>query len=230
MVELAVFLGNPGREYSGNRHNAGRLLALRLPFYGDLQWRKKFKGLYADIESRRLSGASSGGLPPRFHFLMPETYMNLSGDSACAAAAFFKIPPERILVVHDELELPLGVLSLKFSGGLGGHNGLRSMKARLGTADFWRLRIGIGRPGDREPGEGGPPGSGKGIIDWVLSDFTAAERPVLDHVLDAAVPLFTGALASEPETLLPEWKKKNVLDHGQTRTDTDKHEQDGQNE
>jgi PTH1 family peptidyl-tRNA hydrolase len=211
MVELAVFLGNPGREYSGNRHNVGRLLALRLPFYGDLAWRKKFKGLYADMESCRLSGDSSGLLPPRFHFLMPETYMNLSGDSAGAAAAFFKIPPERILVVHDELELPLGILSLKFSGGLGGHNGLRSMKAGLGTADFWRLRIGIGRPDDRAPGEGGPPGSGKGIFDWVLSDFSAAENPVLDQVLDAAVPLFTAALVSGPETLLPEWKKKNVL-------------------
>ena len=142
---------------------------------------------------------------------MPETFMNLSGDSAAAAAAFFKIPPERILVVHDELELPLGILSLKFAGGLGGHNGLRSMKARLGTADFWRLRIGIGRPDDRAPGEGGPPGSGKGIIDWVLSDFTAAERSALDQVLDAAVPLFVQTLVSEPETLLPEWKKKNVV-------------------
>jgi PTH1 family peptidyl-tRNA hydrolase len=85
------------------------------------------------------------------------------------------------------------------------------MKARLGTADFWRLRIGIGRPDDRAPGEGGPPGSGKGIIDWVLSDFTAAEMPVLDQVLDAAVPLFVQTLVSEPETLLPEWKKKHVI-------------------
>jgi PTH1 family peptidyl-tRNA hydrolase len=211
MVELAVFLGNPGREYSGNRHNAGRFLAARLPFYGDLEWRKKFKGLYADMESRRLSDASSDDLPPRFHFLMPETYMNLSGDSAGAAAAFFKIPPERILVVHDELELPLGSLSLKFSGGLGGHNGLRSMKARLGTAGFWRLRIGIGRPDDRAPGEGGPPGSGKGIIDWVLSDFAAPEKPALDQVLDAAVPLLIGVLVSGPETFLPEWKKKHIL-------------------
>jgi PTH1 family peptidyl-tRNA hydrolase len=176
-----------------------------------LEWRKKFKGLYADIESRRFPDASSGGLPLRFHFLMPETYMNLSGDSAGAAASFFKIPPEHILVVHDELELPLGSLSLKFSGGLGGHNGLRSIKARLGTTDFWRLRIGIGRPDDRAPGEGGPPGSGKGIIDWVLSDFAAAEKPALEQVLEAAVPLFVGALASEPETLLPEWKKKTVL-------------------
>jgi PTH1 family peptidyl-tRNA hydrolase len=211
MVELAVFLGNPGREYSGNRHNVGRFLAFKLPFYGDLEWRKKFKGLYADMEGRRLSDGFSGGLSPKFHFLMPETYMNLSGDSVEAAASFFRIPPERILVVHDELELPLGSLSLKFSGGLGGHNGLRSMKDRLGTAGFWRIRIGIGRPDDRLPGEGGPPGSGRGIADWVLSDFSAAEKPALEQVLEAAAGLFVQALVSEPETLLPEWKKKNVL-------------------
>jgi PTH1 family peptidyl-tRNA hydrolase len=211
MVELAVFLGNPGREYAGNRHNVGRFLAFKLPFYGELRWRKKFKGLYADMEGRRLSEGSSCGIPSKLHFLMPETYMNLSGDSVEAAASFFKISPEHILTVHDELELPLGSLSLKFSGGLGGHNGLRSMKARLGTADFWRLRIGIGRPDDRAPGEGGPPGSGRGIIDWVLSDFAASEKAALEQVLEAAVPLFTGALVSEPETLLPEWKKRMVL-------------------
>jgi PTH1 family peptidyl-tRNA hydrolase len=211
MVELAVFLGNPGREYSENRHNVGRLLAFKLPFYEDLEWRKKFKGLYADMEGRRLSGVSSEDLPPKFHFLMPETYMNLSGDSVEAAASFFKIPAEHILAIHDELELPLGSLSLKFSGGLGGHNGLRSMKARLGSADFWRLRIGIGRPDERQPGEGGAPGSGRGIAAWVLSDFSAAERAALEQVLEAAVPLFIRALVSEPETLLAEWKKKKVL-------------------
>ncbi|MDR1862671.1 MAG: aminoacyl-tRNA hydrolase [Treponema sp.] len=211
MIELAVFLGNPGREYSLNRHNAGRLLALKLPFHGNLLWRKKFKGLYADIEGRRLAGAAGEELPPKFHFLMPETYMNLSGDSVEAAASFFKIPPERILAVHDELELPLGSLSLKFSGGLGGHNGLRSIKARLDTGDFWRLRIGIGRPDSRLPGQGGPPGSGRGVFEWVLSDFSAAEKPVLEQVLEAAASLFLQALASGPETLLPEWKKKQIL-------------------
>jgi PTH1 family peptidyl-tRNA hydrolase len=143
---------------------------------------------------------------------MPETFMNLSGESVGAAASFFKIPPDRILAVHDELELPLGSLSLKFSGGLGGHNGLRSLKERLGSAGFWRLRIGIGRPGDRLPGEGGPPGSGRGIAGWVLSPFNAAERPVLDHVLDAAAALFIQALICGPESLLPEWNKKKVFE------------------
>ncbi|GHT64822.1 peptidyl-tRNA hydrolase [Spirochaetia bacterium] len=196
MVELAVFLGNPGREYERNRHNAGRLLAEHLPFYSSLNWQKKYKGLYAAHEGR--------------HFLMPETFMNLSGESVFAAASFFKIKPEAILVVHDELELPLGTAALKFSGGLGGHNGLRSMKACFGTADFWRLRIGIGRPDSRLPGQGGREGSGEGIVDWVLSDFSAAEMHLLDQVLDAGAAALTEAFDKGPEALLPEWNKKKI--------------------
>jgi PTH1 family peptidyl-tRNA hydrolase len=125
--------------------------------------------------------------------------MNLSGDSGFAAASFFKIPPERILVVHDELEIPLGTASFKFSGGLGGHNGLRSMKANFGTADFWRLRIGIGRPNHDD------------IAGWVLSDFTRAEEPILEQVLDAAACALVTALLRGPESLLPEWNKKRIL-------------------
>jgi PTH1 family peptidyl-tRNA hydrolase len=197
MIQLVAFLGNPGPEYARNRHNAAWLLAERLPFYGSLNWRKKYKGRYAFRNG--------------IHFLMPQTFMNLSGESAAAAALFFRIKPEQILTVHDELELPLGTLSLKFSGGLGGHNGLRSVKACFGTADFWRLRIGIGRPDSRNPGQGGPPGSGKGIVDWVLSDFCAAEEPVLVPVLEASAGLLLTALGEEPEKLLPEWKKKKVV-------------------
>jgi PTH1 family peptidyl-tRNA hydrolase len=103
------------------------------------------------------------------------------------------------MVVHDELELPLGTAAFKFSGGLGGHNGLRSMKACFGTPDFWRLRIGIGRPDHDD------------ISGWVLSDFSAAERPVLDHVLVAAAEALVRALLEGPEKLLPEWNKKNLL-------------------
>ncbi|GHT58205.1 peptidyl-tRNA hydrolase [Spirochaetia bacterium] len=196
MIELAAFLGNPGREYERNRHNAGRLLAEYLPFYPSLSWQKKYKGLYAACEGR--------------HFLMPETFMNLSGESVFAAASFFKIKPESILVVHDELELPLGTAALKFSGGLGGHNGLRSMKACFGTADFWRLRIGIGRPDSRRPGQGGHEGSGEGIIDWVLSDFGAAEMQALTPVLEAGAAALAAAFDKGPESLLPEWNKKKI--------------------
>jgi PTH1 family peptidyl-tRNA hydrolase len=227
MIQLVAFLGNPGAEYAGNRHNAGRMLAERLPFYGALGWQKKYKGLYAAFDRLRLPGPAASaenpappetGPPPKVHFLMPETYMNLSGESAAAAAAFFKVKPDQVLVVHDELELPLGTLSLKFSGGLGGHNGLRSMKACFGTADFWRLRIGIGRPDDRAPGQGGPPGSGRGVIGWVLSDFCAAEEAVLAPALEAGAGLLLAALGEEPENLLPEWKKKKVVQNVQ---DTD---------
>ena len=197
MLQLAVFLGNPGRQYERNRHNVGWLLADTLPFL--LSWQKKYKGLYA----------SKDGL----HFLKPQTFMNLSGESALAVASFFKIKPEQIIVVHDEIELHPGTLSLKFSGGLGGHNGLRSMKACFGTADFWRLRVGVGRPDGRAPGAGGSIESSKeaGIADWVLSDFSADETSDLATVLNTGAELLERAFTAGPETLLPEWTKKNCL-------------------
>jgi PTH1 family peptidyl-tRNA hydrolase len=196
MIKLAAFLGNPGTEYARNRHNAGRMLAQALPFYQTISWQKKYNGLYASHEGR--------------HFLMPETYMNLSGKSVQAAAAFFKIDIEEIIVIHDELELPLGVISLKFSGGLGGHNGLRSMKKSFNSADFWRIRIGIGRPDSRLPGEGGREGSGEGVYDWVLSDFTKNEQETLMPALDAGANLLMQVFENEPETLLKEWAKKKI--------------------
>jgi len=191
MVELVAFLGNPGKEYSQNRHNAGFLLAEKLNIGSPLKWQKKFKGFYAVFNEK-------------VHFIKPLTFMNLSGQSVSQAASFFKIKTEAILVVHDELELPLGVISLKYGGGLGGHNGLRSMKASLGSADFWRIRIGIGRPvSDSEA-----------VIDWVLSDFDAAEKAILDKVLETAAGLLMNVLAGNPEDFLPEWAKKKVIQDG----------------
>jgi PTH1 family peptidyl-tRNA hydrolase len=184
LLQLISFLGNPGPEYAGNRHNAAWRLAERLPFSDSLEWRKKFKGRYAIHEG--------------VHFLKPETFMNLSGESIFAAAAFYKIKAENILIVHDELELPLGTGSLKFSGGLGGHNGLRSVKACFGTADFWRLRIGIGRPNHDD------------IYNWVLSDFSAAEEPLLNLSLEALGGALLRALHEGPDPLLPEWSKKKI--------------------
>jgi peptidyl-tRNA hydrolase, PTH1 family len=187
MIELVAFLGNPGKEYSHNRHNAGFLLAEKPKINPDLKWQKKFKGFYAVFDGR-------------VHFIKPLTFMNLSGESVSQAASFFKIKTNAILVVHDELELPLGVVSLKFGGGLGGHNGLRSMKASLGSADFWRIRIGIGRPVPES----------EAVIDWVLSDFDAAEKEILDKVLETAAELLMNILAGNPEDYLPEWAKKKV--------------------
>ncbi|MCL2231236.1 MAG: aminoacyl-tRNA hydrolase [Treponema sp.] len=196
MIKLAAFLGNPGKKYAQNRHNAGRMLAEALPFYNSLSWQKKYKGLYAVNDS--------------IHFLMPETYMNLSGESALAAASFFKIDIKEIIVVHDELELPLGTVSLKFAGGLGGHNGLRSMNKCFASPDFWRLRIGVGRPDSRLPGEGGPAGSGEGIVDWVLTDFSETEKGTLNLALEACAGLLVKTFTEEPDTLLNEWKKKKI--------------------
>ena len=202
MIGLAAFLGNPGETYRGNRHNAGRLLAEALPFFPSLDWKKKYKGRYAALDGDRLrpyAGPGTGEDPAeRIHLLLPETYMNRYGDSVWAAAVFFKIKPEQILVVHDELELSMGQVSLKFSGGLGGHNGLRSMKARFGTADFWRLRIGIGRPSHDD------------ISGWVLSDFSPPEREVLGPVLESAAGALVHALVFGPQGLLPEWNKKKI--------------------
>ncbi|MDR0315524.1 MAG: aminoacyl-tRNA hydrolase [Treponema sp.] len=210
MIRLIAFLGNPGPGYARNRHNAGWHLAQALPFYASLGWQKKYKGRYAALDSGRIVSAAvhiteniqtdePDDLPEKFHFIMPETYMNLSGESVCAAASFFKIKLEEILVVHDELEIPLGTLSLKYSGGLGGHNGLRSMKACFGSADFWRLRIGIGRPNHDD------------ISGWVLSDFTAAETETLNPVLDAGAVLLIRTLTGKPEKLLGEWAKKKIV-------------------
>ena len=218
MIKLAAFLGNPGSGYARNRHNAGRMTAQALPFYSSLSFQKKYNGLYT---------VNNG-----IHLIMPETYMNLSGISVQAAAAFFKIEIEEIIVVHDELELPLGTISLKKGGGLGGHNGLRSMNKSFGSADFWRLRVGIGRPEaqaalarriqsnslssptegrhSRLPGEGGHEGSGEGIIDWVLTDFTAAEMEILNPALEAAANLLTQIFENEPDSFLKEWAKKKI--------------------
>lgn len=157
MVRLYAFLGNHGREHRGNRHNVAWQFLESLPFHGELRFDRKFKGRFAQWE----------GPAGRLYFLLPETYMNLSGDSVAELMRFFQIANDEILAVHDELELPFGTFGFKLGGGLGGHNGLRSLEARLGTRDFRRLRFGIGRPAHAD------------IAGYVLSDFDPAERESL---------------------------------------------------
>ncbi|MDR0708048.1 MAG: aminoacyl-tRNA hydrolase [Treponema sp.] len=198
MIELVAFLGNPGVEYALNRHNAGRLLAEKST-RSCIPWQRKFKGLYMGVDVEA-SGGYAAGASKKAHFLKPETFMNRSGDAVSSAAFFFKLPVENILIVHDELDLALGEVSLKFSGGLNGHNGLRSIKAAFNSVDFWRLRIGIGRPADGD------------VYKWVLSDFTADEKPALDAALAAADRALTRALIEGAENLLPEWKKKQAYE------------------
>jgi len=153
---LVVGLGNPGREYSRNRHNVGQMVVTELARRHDGSWRGKFNGRLAEV---RIYGHRVG-------LLAPETYMNESGRSVVAAARFFKVEPDAILVVHDESDLEAGRLQARRGGGLAGHNGLRSVSQSLGTQDFLRLRVGIGRPerGDRRP-----------LADWVLADFEPHE-------------------------------------------------------
>jgi PTH1 family peptidyl-tRNA hydrolase len=153
---LVVGLGNPGREYARNRHNIGWLVADELARRHDGTWRAKFAGQTADI---RIDGH-------RVTLLKPETYMNESGRSVKAAAAFFKVEPDAILIVHDEGDLEPGRLQVRLGGGLAGHNGLRSISTHLGTDDFLRLRVGVGRPGR---------GDRRSLADYVLSDFDPAD-------------------------------------------------------
>src|SRR5919197_4302267 len=149
---LVVGLGNPGREYARNRHNVGWMVLDELARRHGGSWRGKFSGQLAEI---RLDGH-------KVALLKPETYMNESGRSVQAAARFFKVDPDAILIVHDEGDFDLGRLQARRGGGLAGHNGLRSIAQQLGTPDFLRLRIGVGRPGRGDP---------RPVADYVLSAF-----------------------------------------------------------
>ena len=219
MIKLVAFLGNYGKEYEKTRHNVAWQFASQLPFYNRLNFQQKFKGDYAVVETEVLARwfAETGtyakkdgsvpvipeGAPDKIYFLKPLTYMNLSGESVGELARFFKINPEEILVVHDELELPLGTVSLKWSGGLGGHNGLRSMKNTFGTPDFWRLRFGLTKPVDRD------------IADYVLSNFTSDEQIILAREFAQTNEMFAKFLLSSEENqkrLLQGWSKKKLVE------------------
>ncbi len=216
MIRLTAFLGNYGREYERTRHNAAWQFAESIPFLSKLSWQSKFFGTFAASEAERLAelffaagiADTKDGRPlqaaknaaERIYFLKPETYMNNSGQSVAALAGFYKIRPEEILVIHDELELPPGTLSLKWAGGLGGHNGLRSIRAHCGTADFWRLRFGIGKPADCPD-----------VASYVLSPFSAGEWETLETAFSKAALLFAKLLlGQDAHTLLSEWKKVRV--------------------
>jgi PTH1 family peptidyl-tRNA hydrolase len=149
---LVAGLGNPGREYAETRHNVGFMVVEELARRTVGSWRAKFSGELAEV---RLDGM-------RLALLRPQTFMNESGRSVAAAVRFFKVEPEDLLVVHDEVDLEPGRLQVRLGGGLAGHNGLRSVAQQLGTPDFARLRIGVGRPGRGDP---------RPVADFVLSEF-----------------------------------------------------------
>jgi len=155
---LVVGLGNPGREYAANRHNVGWMVVDELARRHDGSFRSKFDGRLTEV---RIDGH-------KVALLKPETYMNESGRSVKAAMRFFKLEPDAVLVVHDESDLEPGRLQARRGGGLAGHNGLRSVAAHLGTPEFLRLRVGVGRPGRGDP---------RPLADYVLSDFEPHEDP-----------------------------------------------------
>jgi PTH1 family peptidyl-tRNA hydrolase len=162
MFRLVVGVGNPGREYATTKHNIAWLLFDSHPQLHSAIWKSKFKGEYCDVDFRGQKTV----------FLKPLTYMNLSGESVQPLAAFYKIEPAEILVVHDELDLPFGQAHFKMGGGLAGHNGLKSIAACLGTDAFARMRIGIGRP---EHGS---------VSDWVLGGFPKEQQAFLPNLLE----------------------------------------------
>jgi peptidyl-tRNA hydrolase, PTH1 family len=153
---LVVGLGNPGREHAADRHNVGWMVVDELARRTNGSFRSKFSGRLAEVRLDNL----------RLALLKPETYMNLSGSSLGAAARFFKTPVESVAVVHDDVDLEPGRLQARLGGGLAGHNGLRSISAALGSQDFLRLRIGVGRPGR---------GDRRDVADYVLSAFEPDE-------------------------------------------------------
>ncbi|MED5622253.1 aminoacyl-tRNA hydrolase [Ideonella sp. BN130291] len=180
MIRLLVGLGNPGPEYDATRHNAGfwwvdevarKLGATLLPDRG-------YHGLVARVN--RPDGP--------VWLLEPQTYMNLSGKSVAALARFFKIAPEEVLVVHDELDLLPGQMKLKLGGSHAGHNGLKDIHAQLGSPDYWRLRLGIGHPGVKAE-----------VINYVLRKPPLAERELIDKAIDRSLEALDLVLAGDME-------------------------------
>lgn len=165
-MKLIAGLGNPGGQYAETRHNVGFLLLDSLAEDLKLDFRPKFQGLIAETQ---ISGE-------KIYLLKPQTFMNLSGRSVRELTQFYKIRTEDILVVYDDMDLPLGRLRLRNSGSAGGHNGIKSMLAELGAEDFWRLKIGIGRPP-----------AGWDSARYVLSTFIKEELPDLDGVLERGI-------------------------------------------
>ncbi|MEI8265590.1 MAG: aminoacyl-tRNA hydrolase [Betaproteobacteria bacterium] len=195
MIKLLVGLGNPGPEYEATRHNAGF-------WWIDGAARQLGARLSADRASFGLVGRVNRPAGPVW-LLQPQTYMNLSGKSVAALARFFKIAPQEILVVHDELDLLPGQMKLKAGGGHAGHNGLRDVHAQLGSADYWRLRLGIGHPGDKAEVAGyvlrKPPASEREAIERSIEESLKH----LDLMLDGAMPQAVMKLHAKPERPKP---------------------------
>lgn len=175
-IRILVGLGNPGRDYERTRHNAGSWLVERFAARDGIALRKDVK-YQAYVGRHAPSGA---------WILLPQTYMNASGKSVMFLARFFKIEPTEILVAHDELDLAPGTAKLKQGGGVAGHNGLKDIAARIASTDFWRLRFGIGHPGDRNV-----------VADYVLNKPSPEDRAAIDQSIDRALDVLGQCLEGD---------------------------------
>jgi peptidyl-tRNA hydrolase, PTH1 family len=172
-VWLVVGLGNPGPAYAGHRHNIGYLVNDELARRLGGSW-KAHKSSRTDVVEGRLTSAA-GGVGPRLVLGRPRSYMNEVGGPVKALATFYKVRPDHLVVIHDELDIPFDTMRVKTGGGDNGHNGLKSIRGSLGTGDFYRVRVGIGRPPGRQD-----------VADFVLSNYSSTERKVLPFQVDSA--------------------------------------------
>lgn len=177
-IRLIVGLGNPGKEYAGTRHNAGAWLVERFAAARGIAMRKEAK--YFGMAGR--DDASGVWL------LVPTTFMNLSGKSVASLAGFYKFAANEILVAHDELDFLPGVVKMKLGGGVAGHNGLKDISAQLGSNDYWRLRLGIGHPGDRDA-----------VADYVLTKPAPLDREAIEESIERAQEILPLAIAGDVE-------------------------------
>ncbi len=181
MDALLVGLGNPGPEYAGHRHNVGFMAVKRIAArHGFGPTRARFRGL---VSEGRLGDS-------KVMALLPTTYMNRSGDAVAEAAQFYKLPPDRIIVLYDEIDLAAGRLKVKKGGGAAGHNGIRSIDSAIGP-DFWRVRIGVGHPGSKELVHG-----------YVLHAFAKTDQEWLDPLLDAIAAEIDSMVAGQSELFM----------------------------
>ena len=179
-IRLIVGLGNPGKDYERTRHNAGFWLVERFAAQSGVVLRKDAK--YQALVGRLVTGGATGGA----WLVLPQSFMNASGRAVQMLAGFFKIQPAEILVVHDELDFAPGVAKMKQGGGIAGHNGLKDISQRLGSHDYWRLRLGIGHPGDRDV-----------VADYVLNKPSAEDRAAIDGAIGRCIENLPLCLAGD---------------------------------
>jgi PTH1 family peptidyl-tRNA hydrolase len=190
-IRLIAGLGNPGREHERDRHNAGFWLVSKLAGMHQLALKHdpKFQGVVGRVSAQNAE----------YWLLMPQTYMNLSGQAVGALARFYKISPDEVLVVHDELDLSPGIAKLKLGGGVAGHNGLKDISAALAGPGFWRLRLGIGHPGERDR-----------VVNYVLSRPSSVDQTAIDQAIDRGLEVVPLMVAGQMEVAMHKLHTKST--------------------